>query len=107
MVLNDKFAEYIMDQLSGIKGASMKRMFGGAGIFHDGKMFALIHEARFFLKVDDRNIERFKERGMEQFKPFKDKPMRMPYYEVPSEVLENKEELNDWAGSSLRAAHGN
>jgi DNA transformation protein len=106
MVLNEEFKEFIMGQLEGLDGVSVRNMFGGAGIFHDGKMFALLHRSRMFLKVDDSNREGFESAGMEQFQPFENKPMKMPYYEVPPEVLEEKDLLQEWSKASIKVAHG-
>jgi hypothetical protein len=39
--------------------------------------------------------------GMKPFQPFDDKPMVMPYYEVPVDILEDRELLAEWARKSL------
>jgi DNA transformation protein and related proteins len=106
MALNEEFKDFVMGQLEGMEGVTVKKMFGGGGIFHDGKMFALLHEAQMFLKVDDSNKGKFKEAGTGPFKPHPNKPMKMPYYEVPPEVLEDQEKLKEWAGISVKVAHG-
>jgi TfoX N-terminal domain. len=41
---------------------------------------------------------------MKPFQPFDHKPMLMPYYEVPVDILENRELLADWARKSLIAS---
>jgi DNA transformation protein len=41
---------------------------------------------------------------MGPFKPFPDKKEVMQYYEVPIDVLENRETLRDWARKALRVA---
>ncbi len=106
MAFNMEFKELVMEKLHGLEGVGYRNMFGGVGIFHDGKMFALIHEASLFLKVDDSNRGLFVKEGMEQFQPFKEKPMKMPYYAVPVEVLEDGDVLKQWARLSIDVAHG-
>jgi DNA transformation protein len=105
MALNVEFKELVMDKLQGMEGITFRSMFGGGGLFHDGRMFALIHEASLFMKVDDSNRDMFMKEGMDQFRPFPDKPMRMPYYGVPAEVLEDGEVLKEWARISMDVAH--
>ena len=106
MAMNEDFAQFVMEQMSGLRDVTLRRMFGGGGIFQDGKMFALVHEASLYLKVDEDSKVLFEERGMERFLPFKDRPMRMPYYEVPPEVLEDRDILERWSRRSIEIAHG-
>jgi DNA transformation protein len=80
-------------------------MFGGAGIFHEGKMFALLHRSQMFLKVNDSNRKDFEDAGSEQFQPFPNKPMKMPYYGVPPDILENPDRLKEWSANSMKIAH--
>ena len=42
MAVSGDFLEYILDQLSKWGGVSVRRMFGGAELFRDGKMFSLV-----------------------------------------------------------------
>ncbi|MHC4330494.1 MAG: TfoX/Sxy family protein, partial [Planctomycetota bacterium] len=42
--------------------------------------------------------------GMEAFRPFPEKGSVMQYYEVPIDVLENRETLRSWARKALRVA---
>ncbi len=55
MVLDMEFLEHVMGELSGISGISSRAMFGGAGIFSGGKMFALIYAGTLYFKVDRSN----------------------------------------------------
>jgi DNA transformation protein len=61
----------------------------------------LIAEDVAYLKVDDSNIEAFKQAGSVPFKPYPGKATTMSYYEVPSEVLEDTREFIKWAQRSL------
>ena len=46
-------AELLVSKLDSIGGISTKRMFGGIGIFHEGKMFCIVDsKGQCFLKVD-------------------------------------------------------
>ena len=42
----------------------VRRMFGGAGIFADGTMFALVHDGVIYLKADERNAPDFEREGL-------------------------------------------
>ena len=103
MAVSDDFLNYVLDQLSRWGGVSVRRMFGGAGLYRDGKMFGLVAEDVAYLKVDDTNRENFKKAGSFPFNPYpaSSKGAVMSYYEIPPEVLENREELCRWAQRSL------
>lgn len=101
MSVSKGFIDYVLDQLSKWGDVSVRRMFGGAGLYRDGKMFALIAGDVTYLKVDETNRDKFVAAGSTPFKPFPQKPTIMSYYEVPAEVLEDPEELIEWAEESL------
>lgn len=103
MALNETFLNFVTDQLSDFGTVEIKRMFGGAGLFHKGLMFGKIGGDTFRLKVDEHNKKDFEDRGM---KPYysETKKKGMPYWEVPAAILENREELAAWARKSYEAA---
>lgn len=101
MAVSKEFLEYVLDQFAGWGGVSARRMFGGAGLYRDGKMFGLVADNVVYLKVDATNKEKFVEAGSVPFKPYPDKPTVMSYFEVPPDVFEDPEELVAWAEESL------
>ncbi len=101
MAVSDGFLEYVLDQFSSWGDVTSRRMFGGAGLYRDGKMFGLIADDVAYLKVDDSNREAYEEAGSEPFQPYENKPTIMPYYEIPPDVLENADKLIEWASQSL------
>lgn len=103
MAVSEDFLTFIKDQLSDIEGIESKKMFGGIGFFKEGLMFGMIGADQFRLKVDDLNQLEFEERGM---KPYfsKRKKKGMPYWEVPANVLEDKDEMAFWANKAYEAA---
>lgn len=102
--MSREFADHICDILSPLGPVTAKSMFGGFGIYLDGLMFALIAWDCLFLKADDANRAMFEDSGSAPFKPWEDKPMVMPYWEVPTDVLEDGGELCRWARASFDAA---
>ncbi|HBW38461.1 MAG TPA: competence protein TfoX, partial [Desulfosporosinus sp.] len=104
MAVNEGFKDYVVDQLEQLGWVTVKKMFGGAGIYYEGIIFGLLADDVLYFKVDDSNRSDYEQIGMEPFQPFADKPMVMPCYEVPVEILENKELLSDWARKALSAS---
>ncbi len=97
MAVSIEFIEYILDQLDDWREVSYKKMFGGAGIYADELMFAVVADDVLYFKVDDSNRAMYEEEGSEPFKPFADKPMTMSYYELPIDIVENREKFIEWA----------
>ena len=92
------FADELVESFADLGEVSWKKMFGGAGIFVDGSMFALVDsDAQLHLKVDDSNRARFESAGSE-------KHGRMPYYAAPAEILEDESQLFEWARTSAGVA---
>ena len=104
MGVSEDYLIYVLDQLDSLGSVESRRMFGGAGIYCHGVMFALVADDVLYLKVDDSNRSDFEAAGMEPFRPYPDKDTVMSYYEVPADVLESKSELADWAQKALLAA---
>ena len=106
MAVSDEFADYVIDQLSAWGNVSVRRMFGGAGLYCEGVMFGLIADDVAYLKVDDSNRKEFVKAGASPFNPYPDKVKTtvMSYYEIPADVLEDRDDLAVWAERSLAIA---
>ena len=104
MAVSDDFLDFVLDQFSSLGGVTARRMFGGAGLYRDGRMFGLVADDVVYLKVDDTNRAEFVEASSKQFKPYPAKAAVMPYYEVPPGVLDDPDDLADWARKSLAVA---
>lgn len=105
MAVSPEFLEFLKDQLSPFGPVSVRRMFGGAGLFRDTLMFALIAEDTLYFKIDARNQPDYEAAGMEPFTyEGKGRKMQMSYYEVPPDALEDPAELSTWAGKAFEAA---
>ena len=105
MPVNDEYLEFIVGQLEPMGFIRKKKMFGGVGLYCDEVFFGLIADDTLYFKVDDFNREDFESAGMGAFKPFEDKAYTMGYYEVPIDVLEDPELLNQWVTKSLGVAN--
>ena len=104
MSVSNEYLTYVIDQFESLGPVRYRRMFGGAGLYFEDLFFGLIADDVLYLKVDDSNRTDYEVEGMEPFKPFPDKKEVMQYYEVPIDVLENKDTLRDWARKALRVA---
>jgi len=102
MPVSDEFVDYVVEQLSGWGEVSVRRMFGGAGLYRERTMLAVLADDVAYLKVDDSNRDDFLRAGSAPFEPYpeKIKTTIRTYYEIPADVLENPDELARWAQRS-------
>jgi DNA transformation protein len=104
MAVNEIFLDYISGILSELDGFQARKMFGGAGLYVGRTIFGIIHESSLYLKTDSTIERDFIEKGMERFRPYPDRKMTMPYFEVPPDVLEDNDELLRWSRRSLEVS---
>ena len=104
MKVSPGFQAFATEQLAGVKVLRAKAMFGGVGLYAGDVFFGLLARDQLFLKVDDTNRAQYEEAGMPAFKPYADKPMVMPYCQVPVAVLEDADTLARWARQSVDVA---
>jgi DNA transformation protein len=105
MAVKNDYRQYVLEQLQGLGGVTSRRMFGGAGLYHEGRFFAIIMHDTLYFKVDDSSRRDYEVRGMAQFRPFPDRPQSSAtYYEVPADILEDAEECVAWARKSASIA---
>lgn len=105
MPKSNEYLEYVLEQLDRLGGVRANRMFSGSGLYQHDIFFGLIFSDTLYFKVNDDNRPEYESRGMRRFQPYEDKPhLSFGYYEVPTEVLEDREELVVWARRSVQAA---
>lgn len=91
-------AELLTEKLKPITGISTKKMFGGHGIFHEGKMFGIVDsKGNSFFKVNAANKPDYEKNGAVQHS-------RMPYFSIPNQIFNNQEDLITWAKKSIEAS---
>jgi DNA transformation protein len=103
MSVSRDYLDYVVDQLAPFAQVVTRRMFGGVGLYSQELFFGLIDDDTLYFKVDDTNRADYTERGCEPFRPFAD-VASVSYFRVPAHVLEDADELAQWARKSLRVA---
>ena len=85
---------------------TVKRMFGGAGIYAEATMFALVDDGVIYLKVDAQNLPTFERERMPPFTYATKggKRAAMSYRRMPDRLYDDPEELAAWARAALAAA---
>jgi DNA transformation protein len=106
MPVTEGFKDFVKDLLTDFGPVTIRNMFGGAGIYADGVMFAILADDTFYLKANDVSARAFESEGMAPFTytPTGKTPIAMSYWQVPERLLEEPEELATWAREAHRIA---
>lgn len=84
---------------------SIRRMFGGKGVYVDGRILALEVDGEILLKADDISAPEFEAAESRQWAyDGKGKPVRMPYWSVPEEAFDDPDEMARWVRLAYEAA---
>ncbi len=90
--------DVLLKKLEGIEGITSKRMFGGAGVFIDKKMFAMVTgHGHYTLKTNPETCQKFEEAGGEKF-------MSMPYHTIPDRVFNDQDLFLTWVEEAILIA---
>jgi DNA transformation protein len=106
------FVDHVLETMRPTAAASARAMFGGHGIYVDGRMCALVADDQLYLKTDATNRPEFAALGLASFvyRMRGGEQAVMSYHRAPDEALENPEAMRDWLrsalGASLRASAG-
>lgn len=95
---------FLQDCLQDNPDITYKSMFGWYGIYKHGKIFAIYFWVwEIYFKVDENNKQDYIDEGSEPFQYTKKwgTVWIMCYYQIPEEILENREELELWLEKSL------
>jgi DNA transformation protein len=98
------FLAFVQDQLGRLDGVTVRPMFGAHGLYLRGAFFAIVYDDRLYLRTDEVSRPKFVEAGMGPFVPPKG-PTIGSYYEVPPEVLDDREALAAWAEEAAATRH--
>jgi DNA transformation protein len=103
----DPFHEFVIELFAPMGPVSIRRMFGGAGVFCDGVMIALLFSDTIFLKTDAALRARLETEGSEPFlwtKPSTGEIIDMGYVSLPSSAMDDPDEASGWGRQALAVA---
>lgn len=98
----DSFKDFVLDQLSELRGVTCRAMFGGFGLYRGAVFFGIIHNSRLYFKTDEASRAAYRERGMKPFRPNPRQTLKT-YYEVPVDIVEDQDQLTEWAMQAVRS----
>jgi len=102
--------DFIRDLFASFGPVTVRRMFGGAGLYCEGLMFGLVFDGAIYLKVDETSIPDFQR---ERSSPFtytrgnntgRQSQHALPYWRLPERLYDDPDELAMWAARALAVA---
>ena len=106
----DRFHEFVRELFGGVGAINVKRMFGGAGVYAEGLMFALIADETIYLKADAALKAELTREGCGPFiwtpanGPRAGEKVEMGYWRLPDSALDDPDLAVQWARKALRVA---
>jgi DNA transformation protein len=103
-------SDFIVELFAPFGPVTVRRLFGGGGLFAQGLMFGLVFDGAIFLKVDDASIPDFEREGSVPFVYTRAKsPGRvgrhsLSYWRLPERLYDDPEELVSWARRAFAIA---
>ena len=106
MAYDPDFGEWVREHFAALGPLEIKRMFGGAAVYANGLIFALLDDGVIWLKADEVNAPLLAEAGARQFTYLTrdGSMMAMAYWSLPESALDDAGEAADWARKSIDAA---
>jgi len=98
--------DHIAELFSGLGPVSIRRMFGGKGIYFEGVIFALEVSGEVMLKADAESAPDFSAAGCRQWvytNPKHGKQVAMPYWSIPDTAMDDPDEMTQWARKAVEA----
>ena len=103
----DPFHEFVCELFAPMGAIKIRRMFGGAGVFLDGVMFALLADEVIYLKTDHALRSALEAEGSAPFKwtrPSDGKVYDMGYLNLPSDGMDDAEIASEWGRKAYQVA---
>lgn len=97
----------IEEMFLALGSVTIKRMFGGKGIYHHGRILALEVDDEILLKADAESAPQFRTAGSRQWVyegKKAGKPVAMPYWSVPDDAFDDPDIMARWVRLAYDAA---
>ncbi|WP_028744577.1 TfoX/Sxy family protein [Rhizobium mesoamericanum] len=99
-------AAAIEEMFQGLGPVTIKRMFGGKGIYHMGRIVAVEVRGEMLLKADEQSAPEFAAAGATQwaYDGKKGNPVKMPYWSIPDDAYDDPDLMARWVRLAYEAA---
>ena len=97
--------EHLRDLFAGLPQLSIRRLFGGFGLYSQGWVFAIIGFDQIWIKADAQTVPLFEQAGSKRFSYVgKNTIVALPYWSLPDQAIDDPDEALKWARLGLAAS---
>ncbi len=103
----DPFHEFVIELFASLGPVTVRRMFGGAGVYSQGVMFGLLADDVIYLKSDAGLRAALMAEGSAPFiwtRPSDGREFDMGYVSLPSSAMDDADEATVWGRKALKVA---
>ncbi len=94
----------IADLFAGLGEVTVRKMFGGKGIYHNGLIVAVEVRGEVLLKADAVSAPDFEAAGAKRWTDAGGRPVNMPYWTIPESAIDDPDEMAVWTRKAYEAA---
>jgi DNA transformation protein len=105
MAVSASFLELAKETFGRFGDISIRRMFGGAGVYCDGAIFALLDDDAVFFKVDYETRPAFEKRKLKRwgYQAKEGYVESNGYFVAPEIIFDDPDELKEWTTLAIAA----
>jgi DNA transformation protein and related proteins len=106
----ESFHDFVRELFAGIGPVQIRRMFGGAGVYAQDRMFALLADDVIYLKADEAMRTALAREGCGPFVwtpakgPRAGEQVEMGYWRLPDAALDDPDLAAAWGAKALAVA---
>ena len=107
MAINAEYMTFLEDMFGIVPSTTIKKMFGGVGIFRHGLMYGLaLSDGQISLKADELTVPDFEAEGCSEweYKRKDGKAATMGYWYIPEFLQDDSEALLEWSLKAFEVA---
>ncbi len=103
MAVSKGFLDGIADMLHPLGVISVRKMFGGAALYCDGQVFALVSDDVLYLKVDEKTRPAFEAESCGPFTYEMPKGVQImaSYHKAPDRLLDDVDDMRTWVKDAI------
>ncbi len=96
----------IQEMFRALGSITIKRMFGGKGVYYQGQIIAVDFQGDILLKADAVTAPAFAAAGATQwtYEGKSGAPVHMPYWSIPAEAFDDPDIMAGWVKRAHEAA---
>ena len=104
-IVRNDFLDYLQELSADFGPLTTRAMFGGHGVYFEGRIIGIVIDEALYVKVDDATRPFFEAEGCAPFVyESRGKTVPMSYWSLPAEAMDSPQAFLPWAKRANEAA---